>query len=107
MVESWQRKIQHTIIKVIIFYHSVYIKSNLFDNFDMSENETISLFKTKNKKCDEFRFIIRQVNKILLDKRRPFLKRHVSDVIEALEIESAFPNYDKDNLVDVFKKESD
>lgn len=86
------------------FYHSVYIKSNLFDNFDMSENETISLFKTKNKKCDEFRFIIRQVNKILLDKRRPFLKRHVSDVIEALEIESAFPNYDKDNLVDVFKK---
>ena len=50
------------------------------------------------------RFIIRQVNKILLDKRRPFLKRHVSDVIEALEIESAFPNYDKDNLVDVFKK---
>ena len=60
--------------------------------------------KQKIRKCDEFRFIIRQVNKILLDKRRPFLKRHVSDVIEALEIESAFPNYDKDNLVDVFKK---
>ena len=29
------------------FYHSVYIKSNLFDNFDMSENETISCLKQK------------------------------------------------------------
>lgn len=86
------------------FYHSVYIKSNLFDNFDIADSDTISMFETKNKKSNEFKFIINEVNKILLDKRKPFLKQHVSEVIEALEIEEAFPNYDENNLVDVFKK---
>ena len=48
---------------------------------------------------------MREVNRRLYDIRRPFLKRMVSKVINALEIESAFPNYNPKNPLDEYRKE--
>lgn len=42
--------------------------------------------------------------KCFFDKRRPFLKSHVSEVIESLEISSAFPNFDEKDPLLNFRK---
>lgn len=91
------------------FYHSVYIKSPLFDYFDFnsnSENEQIDIEKNVlyTKKSDNFQALMHDVNQMLFDKRRPFLKSHVSEVIESLEISSAFPNFDEKDPLLNFRK---
>lgn len=93
------------------FYHSVFIKSPIFDNFDFNstgENEQIDINKNiiYTKKSDNFQLLMREINQMLFDKRRPFLKSHVSEVIESLEISSAFPNFDgKDPLLNFRKSQ--
>lgn len=91
------------------FYHSVYIKSVLFDNFDFnsnSENEQIDINGNVlyTKKSDCFQVLMCEVNQMLFDKRRPFLKSHVSEVVESLEISSAFPNFDEKDPLLSFRK---
>ena len=89
------------------FYHSVFIKSNLFDNFSFSElPEQVTLVgpTLKTKQSDEFRYCLKEVNKILLDIRKPFLKQHVSKVVESLEVLEAFPNFKEGNPFDEFRK---
>ena len=91
------------------FYHSVYIKSSLFDCFDFnsnSDNEQISIDENVlfTKKSDNFQALMHDVNQMLFDKRRPFLKSHVSEVVESLEISSAFPNYDEKDPLLSFRK---
>jgi len=88
------------------FYHSVYIQSKLFDNFDltnvnMPQEAMDGIF---HKKSPVFEHIIHAVNCHLYDIRRPFIKESVSRAVDNLEIESAFPNYEPTNLVDRFKK---
>ncbi len=91
------------------FYHSVFIKSPLFDNFDFksnSENEQIDINGNViyTKRSNNFQLLMREINQKLFDKRRPFLKNHVSEVIESLEINSAFPNYDENDPLLSFRK---
>ena len=91
------------------FYHSVYIKSTLFDTFDFKSNgETEQLDVEGNiiytKRSDKFQEMMSEVNQILFDKRRPFLKNHVSEVVESLEIASAFPNFDENDPLLNFRK---
>lgn len=88
------------------FYHSVYIQSTLFDNFDLINinmpQETMG--GVFHKKSPAFEQMMHEINCHLYDIRRPFIKESVSRAVENLEIESAFPNYDPKNLVDQFKK---
>ena len=91
------------------FYHSVYIKSVLFDNFDFnsgSENEQIDIQRNilYTKKSENFQALMDEVNQMLFDKRRPFLKKHVSEVVESLEIASAFPGFDEKDPLLNFRK---
>lgn len=91
------------------FYHSVYIKSSLFDTFDFNSNSEYEQLDIKRnvlytKKSDRFQSLMREVNQILFDKRRPFLKKHVSAVVESLEISSAFPNFDENDPLLNFRK---
>lgn len=58
------------------FYHSLYIKSKLFDSFDfqnIDENQaTTSEYSTAS---EEFKYLMEKANKYLREKRRPFLKK--------------------------------
>ncbi len=92
------------------FYHSVFIHSQLFDHFDFKaqgEDEQIDMDKNViyTKKSKEFQSLMQNVNQILFDKRRPFLKKHVSEIIENLDVKSAFPNYDEKNPLLKFRKD--
>lgn len=82
---------------------------DVFDRFDFnsnSENEQIDIESNVlyTKKSDNFQAIMHEVNQMLFDKRRPFLKSHVSEVIESLEISSAFPNFDEKDPLLNFRK---
>lgn len=87
----------------------MFIKSPLFNNFDFksnSENEQIDINGNiiYTKRSNNFQLLMREINQKLFDKRRPFLKNHVSEVIESLEINSAFPNYDENDPLLSFRK---
>ena len=89
------------------FYHSIYIQSILFDEFNLGQldMEQTSLESFQNKRTPAYKFIMDKVEKHLRGIRRPFIKKSISGVIDRLEIETAFPNYDPRNLVDQYKKE--
>ena len=57
-----------------------------------------------HKKSPEFEFILKEVNRHLYDMRRPFIKETVSKVVDALDIEGAFPGYDPKNILDQYRK---
>ena len=89
------------------FYHSVYIRSALFDGFDLGKldmNQT-SMSGFHNKKSPAYNFVMNKVNERLREIRRPFIKESISGVIEKLEIETAFPNYNPKNIIDQYKKD--
>lgn len=88
------------------FYHSVFIQSELFDQFDA---RMLSLYQTAlsgnfNRKSPEFVFIMREVNRHLYDLRRPFVKKTVSKIVDSLEIEKAFPAYNPHSVIDKLRK---
>lgn len=88
------------------FYHSVYIQSDLFDNFDIDADDLpqLTVGGVSHKKTPEYQFIMEKVNHHLYDLRRPFILETVSKVVEDLEIESAFPSFNKSNPVDQYRK---
>lgn len=88
------------------FYHSVFITSALFDNFDLDdESHNTTMFKgQKTKQSEEFQYIYNKVNQLLIDERRPFLKQHVAKVIEEWDIRAAFPSFDDKNSFDLYRK---
>lgn len=90
------------------FYHSVFIKSDYFDDFyfdDLHDDENqmfIDIIESKKSKI--FKQMVIDVNRILLDERRPFLEKLVSKVIEDLDIPSAFPKFNKNSPIDIYRK---
>ena len=92
------------------FYHSVYIKSDFFDQFDTTisdsnkENSEYQLALIGHVKSEkEFKELIEQVDKYLRDKRKPFLKNYTDKLIADFEENDAFPNFGK-NEWDKFRK---
>ena len=76
------------------FFHSCYIKSDLFDNFDFKQEENskqISVWAAKN--TPEYKFLIKAVNEFLNQKRKGFLKQYTNDLIEKYEKDNVLPTY--------------
>jgi hypothetical protein len=88
------------------FYHSVYIKSKLFDDFDrgLDSDEEQKMLFGHSKKDDEFKFIKIEVDKFLRRKRKPFLKVYTNKLISELESHGAFPKYNPSNAWDTTRK---
>lgn len=88
------------------YYHSVYIKSKLFDDFDRGiegVEEQKRLFG-HSKKDDEYKFLMSEVDKFLRKKRKPFLRAYTGKLISDLESDGAFPKYNPSNAWDTTRK---
>lgn len=88
------------------FYHSVYVKGKMFDDFNSKQAEsnnqlTISGY-TKGSK--EYKFLKKEIDNYLRKKRKPFLIKFSNNLIEDLEKIKAFPNYDTKNFFENAKK---
>jgi len=88
------------------FYHSVYIKSELFDNFKFEVPDDQVVLDEYTQNSEEFRFISTQVDRLLHDKRNPYIKQYTKKYIDKLKKSGAYPHYDSNNLLDHYKEKS-
>ncbi|SDP35703.1 ATP-binding protein [Clostridium gasigenes] len=86
------------------FYHSVYITSNIFDEFHKNKDKNQIPLIGYSYVSSEFIFIKEKVEKQLKNIRRPFIERYTNKIIEEFEKEDIFPRYDRTNMLDNFKK---
>ncbi|MGN0798784.1 MAG: ATP-binding protein [Christensenellales bacterium] len=90
------------------FYHSVFIKSNLFniDKFSFtSQLDDGNLVDLKTKKSKEFKQLKLECDKFLVEIRRPFIKAYAKSFIEKLKEKKVYPQYNTNNVIDRFKEE--
>lgn len=77
------------------YFHSVYIDSDFFRDFDFKsfENEgQVAIFGAA-KSSAEYRFLIKALTEYLKSKRKPFLKEYANRLIETYEVDEIFPVY--------------
>ncbi len=87
------------------FYHSVYIKSKLFDDFNIVLDEASDQTAFgHSKRDDEYKYLKTEVDKFLRRKRKPFLKAYTDKLISELENDKAFPRYNLSNAWDSTRK---
>ena len=87
------------------YFHSVYIDSDFFRDFDFKsfENEgQVALFGAA-KSAPEYRFLIKELNEFLKNKRKPFLKEYADRLIETLAQDGVFPSYATERERDLSK----
>lgn len=78
------------------FYHSVYIQSDFFTNFDFTKNEgsnQVSLF-AKAKTSPEYKFLLKKLSNYLKDKRKPFLRTYAEKLVLDYESDGIIPTYE-------------
>ncbi|MDQ0638975.1 hypothetical protein QF042_002540 [Pedobacter sp. W3I1] len=77
------------------YFHSVYIDSDFFRDFDFKsfENEgQVAIFGAA-KSSAEYRFLIKALTEYLKSKRKPFLKEYANRLVETYEQDEIFPVY--------------
>jgi len=87
------------------FYHSVFIQSDYFDNFNfVSDENSKQPAMIGGKKSDEqFKYLQSELANYLRKKRKPFLKEYSNKLVEEYEKEGVFPEF-KENEWDKIKK---
>lgn len=80
------------------FFHSVFISSDFFNDFDFNSNEDEIQSKLfgKAKSSPEYKYLIKEVNKILRGKRKPFLRIYASKLVEKYEQDGIMPVYENE-----------
>lgn len=71
------------------YFHSVYIESEFFTEFDFSSSEYDTQVKlySRSKSSPEYKFLSKKVNELLRAKRKVFLKEYSSRLLERYEKE--------------------
>lgn len=86
------------------FYHSVYIKSEIFNDFHKNKIKNQIPLIGYNYVSPEYIFIKDKVDKQLKNIRRPFIERYTNKIIDEFEKEEIFPQYDRKNMLDNLKR---
>jgi hypothetical protein len=80
------------------FYHSIFIKSDFFNDFDFKispDKSQVNLF-AKAKTSPDYKLLIKNLNDFLRSKRKPFLKEYAAKLVESYESDSIFPEYNSE-----------
>ena len=85
------------------FYHSVYIQSSYFDDFSIKESQNQPTLMGHTKSDATFRELMEFVNRILHNKRKPFLRKYTDQLIADFEQDDAFPKFN-DNEWDKYRR---
>lgn len=86
------------------FYHSVYIKSEIFNDFLLDMQNIQEPITGYNRASKEFKFAIEIADKELKNLRKPIIKEHSEKLIDELERSKAFPRYNKKNFLESIKR---
>lgn len=86
------------------FYHSVFVKSNLFDNFYVSDIMDGQIpINGYNKSSKEFKYLKSEIDKYLREKRKPHIINYTNKLVDKYDEEGIFPIYNPDNFIDEYK----
>ncbi|MBB6272069.1 cytochrome b involved in lipid metabolism [Pedobacter cryoconitis] len=82
------------------YFHSVYIESEFFTDFDFSGTEFDTQVKLYNrsKSSSEYKFLSKRVNELLRAKRKLFLKEYSGKLLQRFENEGVLSLNDKEPL---------
>jgi hypothetical protein len=82
------------------YFHSVYIESEFFTDFDFSgtEFETQVKLYNRSKSSPEYKLLSKKVNELLRAKRKLFLKEYSSKLLQRFENEGVLSLNDKESL---------
>lgn len=95
------------------FYHSVYVKGSFFDSFlentsiadDELNLEQTSLEFLELKRNSIFQELRIKLDRLLQEKRSPFLRRRAVRYVEDLQVEGAFPSFGPEPWEQIKKEE--
>lgn len=90
------------------FYHSVFIKSSLFNKEIFNFNSSLedgNLINLKTQRTKEFKDLKLECDKFLVEIRKPFIKEYAKSFIKKLKEKKVYPQYNANNAVDKFKEE--
>jgi len=77
------------------FFHSVYIQSSFFDNFnagiEVPDNQSLLFGKARS--SPEYKFLIRNINEYVRAKRKPYLRTFAARLVEKYEQDGILPHY--------------
>jgi len=77
------------------FFHSVYVQSSFFDNFnagvEVPDNQSLLFGKAKS--SPEYKFLIRKINEYVRAKRKPYLRTFAARLVEKYEQDGILPHY--------------
>lgn len=78
------------------YYHSVFIESEFFNEFDFSSSDHDAQVKlySRTKSSSEYKYLIKKINELLRTKRKPFLKEFSNKLIEKYELEGVLPKFE-------------
>lgn len=88
------------------FYHSVFVTSKYFDNFDFGELQIDGqkgLFP--NKSDEQYKILMENINEYLLTYRRNYLKEASESYIAHLVDSKVYPSFDPGNVIDVYRRQ--
>ncbi|MEG2741671.1 MAG: ATP-binding protein [Clostridium sp.] len=96
--------------KNLEFPHSIYVRSNYFNDFypiDDTKNidaNQISAFNDKNQKDKTFRILEKYLKELVISQIKHFSKSQAPLIVDELEKEGAFPKF-KDSRYDLMRKD--
>lgn len=75
------------------YFHSVYIQSEFFTDFDFTAPEFEAQVKlySRTKTSPEYKFLYKKINELLRTKRKVFLKTHSASLLDRYQQEGIFP----------------
>jgi hypothetical protein len=88
------------------FYHSVFIKSVIFDDFIFEKEENQVALFSYSKDSPEFKYIRATVDKYLKEIRNPFIMEYSKKYVLDLKKSGAYPELSKTNIVDRLREET-
>jgi len=81
------------------FYHSLFIKSPYFENFNWSSSGSIKQYSIKGvglRSDPQYEYLQNEIHKYLRDKRSPFLKVYANQLVDSYEKEEIIPKISND-----------
>lgn len=87
------------------FFHSVYIKSDYFDNFLFDEVNVNQASLLPSKSDAEYKNVIHFVNSILLKERKEYLKKDSTKFINNLIDKKVYPAFKNQDVIDTYRKQ--
>ena len=88
------------------FFHSVIVKTELFNEFDFSttlpDNNLIGVVGKSNQRFGELKYIL---DEFLYSIRKPYIRKYAKKYINTLKSKKLYPDYVTNNPVDKFKEQ--